>query len=91
MSKLRIKDKHGIERVVTKKSYDLIGEKHKWQIIGDVPTPKSEMEELKDKLRAEKAAKSEPSEPVVQISEVQEKAEAKTPAKRGPKPKSTEA
>ena len=90
MAKLLVRDKKtGLTRQMTDKSFEIAGKKRGFEIIGRVEEPKSEMEQLKDKLRAEKAAK----EAAAQETETVDSAETiitDAPPERkkpGPKPK----
>jgi len=75
MAKLLVKDKNGVEREMTQRSFDLAGSKRGWKIIGKVETPaaaKSEVQKIMDAKIAERAAqqvaKEEPKEEVVKVN-----------------------
>jgi hypothetical protein len=73
--------KTGDERPMEQKSFDyLLSKKRGFEFVRKVEQPKSEVQLHMDRLKAEKAQNQDES--VIVESEV------KTPAKRGPKPKS---
>lgn len=79
MAKLIVKDKNGVEREMTERSFNLAGQKRGWKKIGTVPEPESEIQKLMKQKIAEKA-----ETPTEAKTEVVEK------KKPGPKPKTTE-
>lgn len=82
MSKLIVKKK-GLEgtRTMTRRSFELAGQRRGWEVVAEVPNEKTEIQKLMDQKRAEKAAQAAgpASEPV-------DSQEPKA-GKRGPKPK----
>lgn len=95
MAKLKVRFKNGVEREITQKAYDLIGFKRKPQILGKVEPvkgEKTELEELKDKMRAEKAAKEQQEfQPIESTKPTLETESPDQSKKRGRKAKNTEA
>ena len=93
MAKLLVKDLNtGNTRPMTQKSYDLIGKKRGFKIVGheEDKTEKSSVQLEMDRLRAEQAAKTT-SEPVPTVSDEESETETEQPKQRqkpGPKPKS---
>jgi len=89
MVKLIVKDpKTGETRPMTQKSFDLVGSKRGFTIVGTVEESKSEMELVKDRLRAEKAAKIEAEkDEVIFPRETPDVSHDKVKGKPGPKPK----
>lgn len=91
MAKLIVRNpKTGEHREMTDKSFELVGKKRGFTIVGTVQEPKSDIELAKDKLRAEKAAKIESEKDESDISrETLDVTQDKVKGKPGPKPKQT--
>jgi hypothetical protein len=95
MAKLLVKNKEtGATRPMTKASFDLVGHKRGYIVVGPYEEPKTEEEGKKsspsdivkaemERLKAEKAAKDAE---VIESEEIHEP-EVKESKKRGPKPK----
>lgn len=59
MAKLLVRDKNGVEREVTKRAYELVGNQYGYVIIGEVKTPTeglSEVQRVMQELKEKKAA-----------------------------------
>lgn len=79
MAKLLVRDKNGVEREMTERSFQLAGSKRGFTVIGKVKQPeseKSEVQKIMDQKIAERAAqqqakepaKEEPKEEVVKVN-----------------------
>jgi hypothetical protein len=98
MAKLLVKDpKTGNIRPMTQKSFDLVGKKRGFTIVGKEAETgaKSEIQQHMDRLRAEKDAKNESGlviDPVINNSDdAGQSDEPKERKKPGPKPKTATA
>jgi hypothetical protein len=92
MAKLLVRDKHGIQREVTKRAYDLVGHKYGYEIIGQAKEPereKTEVQKAMDEIRAKKAAQQEKIETIAEDTpqEFSPDEPVNEPKKRGRKPK----
>lgn len=93
MAKLLVKNKEtGATRPMTKASFDLVGHKRGFIVVGTYEEPKGENEKPNpsdvvkaemERLRAEQAAKNQPAIETVETPEP----EVKEKKKPGPKPK----
>lgn len=94
MAKLLVRDKNGVEREMTERSFNLAGQKRGWVKVGTVPEPETEVQKIMREKREERAAQQANQQPVVQqvATTTDEVGEQKPePKKRGPKSKNTEA
>lgn len=89
MSKLIVKKK-GFEgtRTMTRKSFELAGQRRGWEVVAELPNEKTEIQKLMDQKRAEKAAQAtgQPTSAPVETQAVT----TEQKAKRGPKPKTAQ-